>query len=94
MAIRMARGYGNWLSLRDEAVWYDRLTSEGSLTLAVGEHVGADAHFDRFTFPQRAVRVATVENETGRYEIAVQGNHRGDRYSGGTWATIWVSRVS
>jgi len=93
MAVRMVRGYGNWPGLRAEAKWYDLLTSEGSLTLAVGEHRAADVQCDRFTWPQKATPLARITNAAGVYDLTIQGNHRGDRYSGETWATYRIARV-
>ena len=95
MAVRMARGWAGNASVRDDAEWYDLLTSEGSLVLEVGQTVARDAHYARFTFPTgRRVALATIRNASGLYTLAGQGNHRGDRYSGGTWSSLWLTRLS
>jgi len=95
VAIRMARGWGQNARVRDDARWLDLLTSEGSLVLEVGQVVARDAHYARFTFrPGRRTALATIRNASGTYTLAAEGNTLADRCSGGTWATLWLTRLS
>ena len=98
MATRMSKGFADWYSLKNEAEWYDLLTSEGSLSLAIGERQAADTNqFGRAAEicpTGKMQRIATIQNESGRYTLEIQANHRGDVYSGGGWHTWWITRVA